>query len=362
MDIGVDIIKSREDAYLFGFQQGQELKKMQVFNNHIKRRKKSIRQYTVDIEEFNTWMSELQPSLINELEGLSEAIGWRIEDTIHEYGGYQDSWKRSGCSAMMPAGLYGRNYDYHPKTYDGRFVLYQPSSGYGHIGFAQRIIGRMDGMNQEGLAIGYHFVNRLKPGKGFICTTITRLVLEHCKDVPEAVNLLKYLPHRFAFNYSLADRFGNAAVVEASSKGVFVHNSNIRFCSNHFRSDEKEHENRHFLEETKYRLSRMSERYSDRQTPLDLFYQINHTKNQIAKTDYRNFAGTIHSVVYDTVNQSVYVGLGVNTKPLLIPFGEWINGASVFFSKLKGDLPEIDGAEHLRRNDGANKRQHTLSR
>ncbi|AOM82970.1 C45 family autoproteolytic acyltransferase/hydolase [Salisediminibacterium beveridgei] len=361
MDIGVDIIKSREDAYLFGYHQGLALKKMPVYQKHVKRRKKSIRQYTVNVAEFNSWMADIQPSLLDELEGLSQALGWRLEDTIHEYGGYQDHWKRSGCSAMMPDGLYARNYDYHPKTYDGRFVLYQPQKGYGHIGFAQRIIGRMDGMNQKGLAIGYHFVNRLKPGKGFICTTITRLVLENCKDVPEAIRMLKYLPHRFAFNFSVADRFGNAAVVEASSKGVFIHNNDIRICSNHFRSDEKAWENRHFLEETTNRLHNLNEGFVHHPNPLDLFYKINHTKHQIAKTDYRNFAGTIHSVVYDTVTQHVYVGLGVNTQPLLISFGDWINGAPLYFSKLKGKLPDIEGAEHLRRFEDAKKRQHASS-
>lgn len=360
MEVGIDVVKSRGNAFLFGYKQGTALKEMPVFLNHIKRRKKSIRQYTVDIAEFKSWIEDIQPSLFEELEGLSHAIGWRLEDTIHEYGGYQDHWKKSGCSAMMPCGLYGRNYDYHPKTYDGRFVLHHPDQGFAHIGFAQRMIGRMDGMNQEGFAMGYHFVNRLKPGKGFICTTITRLLLENCKNVPEAIHMLRWLPHRYAFNYSLADRHGNAAVVEASSKGVHIHDNHIRTCSNHFRSFKKSKENRHFLEETVNRLKFLENAYKNNPNPVDLFYTMNHTQHNIAKTDYRNFAGTIHSVVYDTIKQNVYVGIGVNTKPLMIPFGEWINGSPVYFSKLKGELPEFDEAAHLRRIKHADK-QHQSS-
>ncbi|ADH99480.1 C45 family autoproteolytic acyltransferase/hydolase [Salisediminibacterium selenitireducens] len=347
MQISVDVLESRADPYTFGFNQGIRLQSMPVFNKHRKRCKKSIRSYTTDLQEYTDWIKQIKPDLLDELRGLSDAIGWKTEDVIHEYGGFQSSWVKSGCSAMMPPGQYVRNYDYHPKTYDGRFVLYQPNSGYAHIGFAQRVIGRMDGMNSEGLGVGYHFVNRLRPEKGFICTTVTRLILETCKDVDEATALLSSLPHRFAFNYSLADASGRSVVIETSSKGVHVHDETLRICSNHFFSVEKEHENRNFLTETKERYEKLQQQYQEDLSPLQAFTRINHLDFGIAKTDYKNSAGTIHSAVYDLRHLKVYAGIGTDAKPVVINFKQWLSGTPVYYSKLKGVIPEIEGAEHL---------------
>ncbi|MCE3367396.1 carcinine hydrolase/isopenicillin-N N-acyltransferase family protein, partial [Staphylococcus aureus] len=35
--------------------------------------------------------------------------------------------KESGCTVFQGKDFMVRNYDYHPATYDGRYLLYQPT-------------------------------------------------------------------------------------------------------------------------------------------------------------------------------------------------------------------------------------------
>lgn len=347
MQIGIEAIEARGNAYQFGRKQAEALKKTPLFNKHVNRRKKSIKRYQSDLAESKAWIKELSPGLWEELHGLADGLEWRLSDVIHEYGGYQQSWKKSGCSAMMSDSYYARNYDYHPKTYDGRFVLWQPEHGYASIGFAQRIIGRMDGMNEHGLAVGYHFVNRVSPDDGFICCSIARFILDSCKNTEEAVEVLQSLPHRHSFNYSFADATGKRAVIEGSAKGAVRLINHEDVCTNHFRTENKQQENRHMLTESKQRLETLKELRNENPSDKKVFEMLNHLDYGIAKTDYRNWSGTIHTAVYNTQELRVLAGIGVNALPVEISFKKWLQGEKFIVKKLRGRISDVEGSEHL---------------
>jgi len=347
MKMEVNVIQGRGDSYTFGLNQAKAMKDTPLFQNHLKRRKKSIRKYTTDYQRATDFILEYSPSLMEEMQGIADGLDWSLQDVMHEYAGYQQSWTKSGCSAIMINGIYGRNYDYHPKTYDGRFVLWQPENGFAHIGFAQRMIGRMDGMNEKGLAIGYHFVNRMRPKDGFICTSIARFILDSCTNVTDAIHRLKEIPHRHAFNYSLADKHGNQAVVEGSSEGVNVLNTDGGACTNHFQTRDKTKENRYKIEESQERLLSLQRYQQQNPTVRETFQFLNEQQYGIAKLDYQNWSGTIHTAVYDTKNLAVHVGIGVNAQPVQFSFDEWLKGKNSHIKKVRGYLPDILGADHL---------------
>jgi predicted choloylglycine hydrolase len=51
-----------------------------------------------------------------------------------------------------------------------RYLLYQPNDGgLAQIGPTSRVTGRMDGMNEAGLVMGYNFMHRKHPANGFVC-------------------------------------------------------------------------------------------------------------------------------------------------------------------------------------------------
>ncbi|MBM7703447.1 C45 family autoproteolytic acyltransferase/hydolase [Metabacillus iocasae] len=334
--IEVQVIQGTGTYRELGNKQGRVHRDSKLADNHKVRRKRSMRNYKVNVQKAKEYYERFAPHLWEELEGLAEGLDWSMEDVAHEYSGYQQHWKKSGCSALMQHGYYARNYDYHPKTYEGRFLIWKPTSAYASIGFATRMIGRIDGMNEKGLVVGYHFVNRRREVDGFICCTIARFLLDTCATTDEAITLLEKIPHRHAFNYSIYDSNGHAAIVEASGRGIFVKRGEGMSCTNHF--DGLRDENRHHLLESKERLAHLEEHATDTLTALDAFTLFNSSERPIFKSDYHNSAGTIHTAVYIPNELKVIVGIGGNAKPLIFSFGDWLKGMPVHITKIKGNI------------------------
>ena len=204
-----DVIQFRGNHYDFGYRQGELLKDSLILANREKFWRKPSTVYNFKIDE-NT-------------------------DTILQFGGYYLEYGKSGCSTFTGTEFLMRNYDNDPFSYEGRYVLYQPTDtahGYATIGPTMQITGRTDGSNEKGLSMGDNLINRMSSDTGFICNMIGRILLETCANVEEAISLLKEIPHRRSFSYMLLDQTGKSFVVEASPREVILHQSNI--CPNHF--------------------------------------------------------------------------------------------------------------------------------
>ncbi|MTV88728.1 acyl-CoA--6-aminopenicillanic acid acyltransferase, partial [Streptococcus pneumoniae] len=76
------------------------------------------------------------------------------------------------------------------------------------------------------------FMHRKKPANGFVCYMIGRLILEYCKNVEEAIQLLKEIHHRSSFSYILMDKKLNYAIVEVTPRSIDIRYEPI--CTNHF--------------------------------------------------------------------------------------------------------------------------------
>jgi predicted choloylglycine hydrolase len=337
----VDIIQGRGSYYELGLLAGRLHKDSTLYTHHLKRRVSSLRNYKIDIKKAELLFHQFAPQLWDELIGLSEGMNWPLNEAVHEYSGYQADWNKSGCSVMIQNGYFVRNYDYHPKTYEGRFLFWAPTTGYASIGFATRMIGRMDGMNEKGLVVAYNFVNRLRAEEGVICCTIARFILDTCSTTIEAIQLLRRIPHRHSFNYSLYDRNGHAAVVEASPRGIYVHEGPSIVCTNHFISDELKQENRYHLDESLNR-KRALKQSQDKiiLSSIEAFKLFNNSTGPIFKKDYHNWAGTLHTIVYIPKTLKVIVGIGSDCKPMIFSFQEWLDGKKGLVKKLRGRIKE----------------------
>ncbi|MBM7553645.1 C45 family autoproteolytic acyltransferase/hydolase [Thalassobacillus pellis] len=328
-----DILQFRGSHYDFGYHQGTLLKESVTVQNRLKQWKVRIPRFTVSEKEVKEAIEKFAPGVWQELLGLRDALDWTMERTMMEFGGYRTNYNRSGCSIMTGPDFLVRNYDYQPKTYEGRYVFFQPEDqGYAIAGPTQRITGRMDGMNEKGLVLGYNFMHRKKPGLGFICCMIGRLVLESCANVEEAVSMLKEIPHRHSFSYTVYDQSGKTYVLEASPRGVEMRESS--YCTNHF--EIMKHENRNHLVDSYKRLKAM-QNAGPRQA-YQAFRLMNDTDMGVFSKKYKSWAGTIHTSAYLPNEMVTWFALGGDREPVVFDFGKWLKGEDVMLEKITGEV------------------------
>ncbi|MDX8046618.1 C45 family peptidase [Gracilibacillus sp. S3-1-1] len=344
-----DIIQFRGSHYQFGYMQGKQLKDSYLVHNRNRQWKVRIPRFRIDMEETKAIFQQFDSAVWEELEGLRDGLDWPMERVLLEFGGYRLQLQRSGCSIFVGKDYMIRNYDYHPKTYDGRYVIYQPTDkGYATIGVSQRVTGRCDGMNEKGLALGYTFINRKRPGAGFVCHMVGRLILELCANVEEAVTLLKEMPHRGSFSYVLFDANSDVAtIVETSPRGIEVRQGNT--CTNHFEIMNKE--NKHHLVDSNKRLTVMNNQIDAELTGEKAFRMLNDSNQDLFSKQYRNWAGTIHTSAYFPNELAAWMALGGDTQPTVFDFEEWVGGKDFEMKQIKGEIDTDIPFLHMERAD-----------
>ncbi len=339
-----DVIQFRGTHYDFGFLQGEELKDSILIKNRERQWKVRKPLFKIDLNETKLVFQRLAPMIWEELLGLRDALEWPMERVLQEFGGYRVNINPSGCSIFVGDHYMIRNYDYHPKTYDGRCVVFQPmDSGYATIGLSQKITGRCDGMNEKGLTMGYTFMNRKRPGDGFICHMIGRIILELCSNTEEAVDLLKEISHRGSFSYVLFDSTGKLPyIVETSPRRVEVRQGYA--CTNHFKLMTEE--NRHVLDDSKKRMQVIEDHQGDGLSGHDAFRLLNDTDKGIFSKLYGSWAGTIHTSAYLPQELQAWIALGGDQEPTKIDFSKWLNKEDLPFKRLEGmvetDIPFVN--------------------
>ncbi|MFC0301267.1 C45 family autoproteolytic acyltransferase/hydrolase [Virgibacillus soli] len=344
-----DVIQFRGTHEEFGYMQGEQLKDSFILANRKKQWKVRRPRFHIDVQETKQIFQMHAPQIWSELIGLKEALQWSMEEVLQEFSGYRLEYVRSGCSIFTDQNYMVRNYDYHPKTYEGRFMLFQPTDdGYATIGPSQRITGRMDGMNEKGLVIGYNFMHRKKPGDGFICNMIARMLLENCATVDEAISFLQEIPHRHSFSYVLLDQQGETYVVEATPRQVVVRQSNM--CTNHF--ELLTEENRFHLDDSKRRMDVIKQQQLNVTDVEKAYHMMNDAEGGVFSKEYKNWAGTIHTAVYFPKKLEVWFALGEQKKPALLSFEDWLKGKDTQIRRIRGvvdtDLPFVHMEENVR--------------
>ncbi|UFT99242.1 C45 family peptidase [Radiobacillus kanasensis] len=260
------------------------------------------------------------PFLVEEITGLADQLDMSLQQGVQIFSGYDMPFPEMGCSAFIHNSFYARNYDFSPDLYDGRLVIMKPENGFASVGFSHQLVGRLDGMNEKGLVVGLHFVNDVPSKKGFLAPTLVRMVLDQCATTAEAIDLLRKVPHGYCYNFSILDKMGEKGVVEAAPDHVAIRRGETLACTNHFQSNNLKAKNRTNITGSQQRIIALED-FRQYDPPLEeAFRLLNHHASPLFSRDYDQFFGTLHTVVYCPDDQSVLVGIGEDTDPILITF------------------------------------------
>lgn len=162
------------------------------------------------------------PALNAEIEGLADALGLAPQEVMY----YAPTYLRApGCShlAVLPPATrdghvwVARTYDYSDAEDDHRLCTTHIDGKYRHIGFSVMLFGRCDGLNEHGLSVTMSAGGpplRSPVQTGFQFWAAVRAVLETCRNVEEGLALIGEMPMSGNVILLLADRGGQAALVE----------------------------------------------------------------------------------------------------------------------------------------------------
>jgi predicted choloylglycine hydrolase len=160
---------------------------------------------------------EHMPELAPVYDALAELAGG--SDLVARFlSCYSPPPYQAGCSQAVWPGenpLLVRNYDYSPDAFDA-LVMRTAWLGRRVLGISDCMIGLLDGLNEDGLAVSLTFGGRRDVGPGFGIPLVLRYVLETCVTTAQAVEALQRIPSHMAYNVTVLDRTGAVNTVMLS--------------------------------------------------------------------------------------------------------------------------------------------------
>lgn len=335
-ELEVRVVSLIGDAYDIGLQQSKEIQE----SAHLAQEELLLALSTnCNAQKAQEELQVVLPNHLQEIKGLASGLDLPYESIIKMYSGYNMTFPEMGCTSFAHDEFYVRNYDFSPSLYDARLIFSNPSEGYASVGFSQQIIGRLDGMNENGLVVGLHFVNNQWEGEGFLASTIVRILLEKCKNIEEAISQLKKIPHRYCYNYSMTDTSGKMVVVEATPTEQIVCAEQLFSCTNHFESQKLKEKNKAYIENSIQRKHDINRFIANAcPTALSAFYHFNDGNSPLFFKQYKQYFGTLHTVVYSPNQLEVIVGIGENSEPHTFSLHQFIRGNLLLPTTIKGKI------------------------
>ncbi|GAQ16286.1 peptidase C45 [Oceanobacillus picturae] len=329
----VDVLQVRNSSYQIGRDLGEFYRNRPILNTYD-----SITKSAIDEESMKSVYTALAPHLLEELKGIADGLNISFRKAAAMFSGYDvPKTKEMGCSAILTKEYYVRNYDFSSEFYDRLFTLSQPKEALATAGYNLLLLGRHDGVNQEGLVAGLHFVSNQSYTKGISAWVAVRMVLDTCSTVDEATQLLKEIPHAACYNISIGDRFGDFAEVEISPDSVMVRRGEkMLSCVNHFQEQTMRRKNRDIITGSVQRDVFLHGLEADLMTHEAMFNLFKDPTSPLFFIDYQNLFGTLHTFSYSYKKAKILTTIAKSEGVLEIDLKEWVKGVNLDVQKMNG--------------------------
>src|SRR5699024_12586051 len=114
--------------FAYGEFQGKQLLNTPLLSNRLEQwGPKKERHFIIDTKAVKDYINQLAPGTLEEINGLASATNVDIQEAIRLFSGNYLEYQRRGCSVFTDPHYMIRNYDSHPRSYEGRHLLYQPT-------------------------------------------------------------------------------------------------------------------------------------------------------------------------------------------------------------------------------------------
>ncbi|MFH7829495.1 C45 family autoproteolytic acyltransferase/hydolase [Bacillus luti] len=296
-------------------------------------------------------LNQYCPGINEEIEGFCEVLKIPSENMMY----YYQTLLKAGCShcAVLPKKTDSkqtyvlRNYDLSPKIDDMRFCSTHVEGAHAHSGFSTQYFGRTEGVNEHGLSVTFSAcgqpvgnIEGLRKPKvnGLQCFVVIRVLLETCKNVQEAISLIKELPIASNINLIVADPI-NAANIEIfdGHKSISTNedgNQAFIVSTNHAVSSSIQKLNNRKLEQSTKRYHILHEHLNrNEQVSMESLKRLVEREYPTGLTvhNYEEWFGTLHSVLFDLHNRTMNICFG---SPLLNDWYSLKVGESLPFSEV----------------------------
>lgn len=267
---------------------------------------------------------EFCPNINEEIKGFADYFGRSPEEIIY-YSFTYVSKGNCGHFAVLPQKTadkktyVGRSYEWNDED-DKKLLSVKVDGAYGHLGFSLLFFGRYDGINEEGLCVtmsnGVPCITSEEEGLRF--WMVIRILLDKCKNVDEAIELIRLLPISSYCNLIIADKNNEAVLAEINNsvktfKRISSTSNEGYVCStNHYTLPEMQHL-------VKNRMKQSVDRYNSIISTLDVDpvdkdslkkLLSTHMPNGLACHYYHDGLGTLWSILFDVTNLKADICFG----------------------------------------------------
>ncbi|SFR75903.1 C45 family autoproteolytic acyltransferase/hydolase [Anaeromicropila populeti] len=286
-----------------------------------------------EVAKISKLIDQYCPGMNEEIQGFAEQIHKKPQDILLYYSYLGKEELHCSHFAVMPKDteeLYlARNYDYGWDV-EPLFLTTKIKGMASHFGFASFLFGRFDGMNEYGVSVTTSGVpiSYSTELSGFVFIIAVRAILEHARNVEDAVNILMEMPIGEGRSYIIADSTGKAALVEVAGNEkayrMMEPKSKQRYlvAANHFSLPEMNQYSTSIVWHSQKRYETMDRVLQNNSSDFD----IEDIKSLLSKPvpegvcteHYVEGFGTIWSVIFKPMKKKLLVCFGAPK------YGNWV--------------------------------------